>query len=123
MDSHTDDDRRIIDLPTINNINRRIFLACLPREGEVEKLVFFLEMLARFECGRTCDWFKQGMAHLESFVTKYGTYRFPSKYLSEKHSYYLYSGMHMGLGETPREAHALALESTFRMARLIKIAF
>ena len=121
MDCHADDDRRIINLPTIKNINRRVFLACLPREGQSENLVLFLEMLARFECGKASDWFKQGMAHLESFVTENGTYRLPPVYLSEKHSYYLYAGMPMGLGETPRDAHALELESTFRMAWIIKL--
>jgi hypothetical protein len=99
----------------------QVFLACLPSMNEREKLVLFLEMLAHFDGGRACDWFQQGMAHLETFHTKHGTYRFPSEYLSEKHSYYLYAGMHMGLGETPRNAHALELESTFRMARIKKI--
>ncbi len=96
----------------------RVFLACLPRENEREKLVLFLEIMAQFECGRASDWFRQGMAHLETFRTEQGTYCFPRHYLSEKVGYYLYSGMHMGLGELPRNNHALELESTFRMARL-----
>ncbi len=96
----------------------RVFLACLPPSDLPEKLVLFLELLAHFECGRASAWFQQGMAHLETFRTEYGTNCFPSRYLSEKHSYYLYAGMHMGLGETPRTTHALELESTFRMLRL-----
>ena len=96
----------------------RVFLACLPREHEREKLVLFLEMLAHFAAGRASPWFQQGMAHLETFRTGEGTYRFPARYLSEKSSYYLYAGMHMGLGETPRSAQALERESSFRMVRL-----
>jgi hypothetical protein len=96
----------------------RVFLACLPPANLPEKLVLYLELLAHFKCGRASAWFQQGMAHLETFRTQHGTYCFPSRYLSEKHSYYLYGGMHMGLGETPRNTHALELESTFRMLRL-----
>jgi hypothetical protein len=98
----------------------RVFLACLPLPDETAKLVMFLEMLAQFECGRASDWFLRGMAHLETFRTGYGTYCFPAEYLSEKSSYYLYAGMHMGLGEWPRNLPALELESTFRMLRLKK---
>ena len=100
----------------------RVFLACLPLESQPEKLVLFLELLAHFECGKASAWFKRGMAHLEMFRTQRGTYRFPPTYLSEKHSYYLYSGMHMGLGEQSRNSHALELESTFRMLRLKALA-
>jgi hypothetical protein len=96
----------------------RVFLACLPTDREPQKLVLFMEMLAQFESGRTSDWFLRGMAHLESFRTQKGTYIFPGDYLSEKSSYFLYAGMHMGLGEWPRDSHALELESTFRMLRL-----
>jgi hypothetical protein len=100
----------------------RVFLACLPRNTEHEKLVLFMEMLAQFACGRSSEWFRKGMAHLESFRTPRGTYRFPRKYLSEKPASYLYGGMHMGLGESPRDARALELESTFRMARVNLLA-
>jgi hypothetical protein len=96
----------------------RVFLACLPRQNEPQKLVLFLEIMAKFKSGRASDWFRRGIAHLETFRTERGTYLFPSKYLSEKSSYYLYAGMHMGLGEWPRDSHALELESTFRMLRL-----
>jgi hypothetical protein len=101
----------------------RVFLACLPQKNEREKLVLFLEMMAQFECGKSSDWFRQGMAQLETFRTECGTYRFPREYLNEKSSYYLYAGMHMSLGEFPRNDRALELESTFRMARLKKLAF
>jgi hypothetical protein len=96
----------------------RVFLACLPRENEPAKLVLFLEMLAHFDCGRASTWFQQGLANLESFRTARGTYCFPAHYLSEKHNYFLYAGMHMGLGESPRTPRALELESTFRMLRI-----
>ncbi len=98
----------------------RVFLACLPHDNESEKLVLFLEMMAQFESGRTSEWFRKGMTHLETFRTERGSYCFPRQYLSEKHSYYLYAGMHMGLGELPRDERALELESTFRMLRLKK---
>jgi hypothetical protein len=101
----------------------RVFLACLPRESERPKLVLFLEMMAQFEAGRASAWFRQGMAHLETFCTARGTYCFPREYLSEKTGYYLYAGMHMGLAESPRNAHTLELESTFRMARLKELSF
>lgn len=99
----------------------RVFLACLPREDQPEKLVLFLEMLANFENGRASAWFRRGMAHLAGFRTARGTYCFPRAYLSEKTGYYLYAGMHMGLGESPRDARALELESTFRMTRLQRL--
>jgi hypothetical protein len=96
----------------------RVFLACLPTKDQPEKLLLFMEMLANLEVGRASAWFRQGLAHLETFNTGQDTYSFPSRYLSEKHSYYLYAGMHMGLGEYPRSPRALELESTFRMAKL-----
>ncbi len=98
----------------------RVFLACLPGQDQPEKLVLFMEMMAQFETGKSNKWFNDGMTHLDSFRTEGGTYCFPRKYLSEKHGYYLYAGMHMGLGEWPRVASALELESTFRMLRLKK---
>ncbi len=100
----------------------RVFLACLPRENEPQKLLLFLEMLAHFESGRASDWFKNGMLHLETFRSPRGTYQFPRNYLSEKPGYYLYGGLHMGLGEAPRHPPALELESTFRMLRLKRLA-
>jgi len=100
----------------------RVFLACLPTYKEPEKLVLFLEMMAQFKCGIASDWFGNGMAHLETFRTERGSYCFPREYLSEKSGYYLYAGMHMGLGEWPRQTRALELESTFRMLRLKKLA-
>ncbi|PWB51474.1 MAG: hypothetical protein C3F13_13610 [Anaerolineales bacterium] len=96
----------------------RVFLACLPGDNLPEKLVLFLELMAHFASGRKSAWFSQGLAHLETFRTERGTYCFPPRYLSEKQGYYLYGGMHMGLGEMPRNRHALELESTFRMLRL-----
>lgn len=96
----------------------RVFLACLPRPNELEKLVLFTEMMSHFECGRSSAWFKQNLGHLETFQLPEGTYRFPRRYLSEKHNYQLYAGMHMGLGEWPRSPQALELESTFRMLRI-----
>lgn len=99
----------------------RVFLACLPGKDQPEKLVLFMEMLAHFEAGKTSRWFRQGLAHLESFRTSHGTYCFPRHYLSEKTGYYLYAGLHMGLGEHPRKPPALELESTFRMARLHRL--
>jgi hypothetical protein len=99
----------------------RVFLACLPTEMEPEKLVLFLEIMAHFERGRASAWFRRGMAHLDSYRTELGTYLFPSRYLSEKSGYYLYAGMHMGLGEMPRDKHGLELESTFHMLQLKKL--
>jgi hypothetical protein len=96
----------------------RVFLACLPQDDQLEKLVLFMEMLSQFESGRSSSWFQEKLAHLETFRTERGTYLFPSRYLTEKHNYYLYAGMHMGLGEWPRKSSALELESTFRMLRL-----
>jgi hypothetical protein len=96
----------------------RVFLACLPTEDQPEKLVLFMEMLAHVEVAKASAWFRNGLAHLETFKTERGTYCFPPHYLSEKHSYYLYTGMHMGLGEHPRSSQALELESTFRMVQL-----
>ncbi len=98
----------------------RVFLGCLPGDYELEKLVLFMEMMAQFESGRASEWFRKGMTHLETFRTEGGSYSFPHQYLSEKHSYYLYGGMHMGLGELPRDLRAMELESTFRMLRLKK---
>jgi hypothetical protein len=96
----------------------RVFLACLPQEIQPEKLVLFMEILAHFECGKSSAWFRKNLELLESYRTQRDTYLFPQRYLSEKHSFYLYAGMHMGLGEWPRKTHSLELESTFRMLRL-----
>lgn len=99
----------------------RVFLACLPGENERERLVLFLEMMASFAVGRESEWFCKGLAHLETFRTERGTYRFPRPYLTEKTGHYLYAGAHMGLGESPRNQAALETESTFRMLRLKRL--
>lgn len=99
----------------------RVFLACLPGEENPQRLVLFLEMLAAFAAGRQSDWFRAGIAHLETYRTERGTYRFPRSYLTEKSGHYLYTGAHMGLGESPRNEAALEIESTFRMLRLKRL--
>ena len=79
-----------------------------------------MEMMAQFESGRASAWFHNGMSHLETFRTERRSYCFPYQYLSEKHSFYLYAGMHMGLVSCHAISRALELELTFRMLRLKK---
>lgn len=94
----------------------RVFLAC----AEPARLVLFMELGARFAAVRQSEWFQQGMATLRGYHTAQGTYRFPPKMLAEKTGYYIYSGSHMGMGESRRSAQALELESTFRMLLIEK---
>jgi hypothetical protein len=89
----------------------RGYLAC----SEPGRLVLFLELGAKFASARNSEWFRQGLAVLESYRTAAHTYRFPADLLMEKPGYYLYGGFHMGLGESRRTPLGLELESTFRM--------
>jgi len=89
----------------------RVFLACV----EPARLVLFLEWGAKFKAARMSNWFHQGLATLHTYITRKGTFRFPSHLLAEKTGYYIYSGSHMGLGEDRRSPLGMELASTFRM--------
>lgn len=87
------------------------------------QLIFTLEALARFPQVQHSTWFQACVSHLEQFRTAAGTYQFPKAYLEEREGYYLYGGMHMGLGENRRQKQALEIESTFRMLRIYRLAW
>ena len=93
----------------------RVYLACV----NLQRLVLFMALGARFASVRDSQWFKEGLEKLEGYRTTRGTYSFPRDLLIEKkNSYYIYGGAHMGLGEDRRMEKALELESTFWMMKI-----
>jgi len=95
--------------------------AFIARAVEPDRLIMFMELASPFESARASYWFKEGLRRLERFRTPRGSYRFHVEYLMERpNRYYLYRGAHMGLGENRRSRHALEIESTFRMLRIMK---
>jgi hypothetical protein len=81
-------------------------------------LVQRLELMAHFSIARRHPWFRESWAHLQSWVTDEGTYRFPGGYLRESRGGYWVNGNAMGLEENRRRRRAIELESTFWMAKL-----
>jgi hypothetical protein len=90
----------------------------------------FLEMAARLPMARPTAWFQRSLAHLSAQSPPErgaasgpaGAVRWRPGFLRESHGYYLYVGLHMGLGENRRQRQALTLESTFRLLLLRKLA-
>ena len=81
-----------------------------------------LELMAHFPAAIKHRWFQESLAHLESFHTDENSYRFPGHYLKEAPSGYWVSGAYMRLEENRRARASLALDSTFRMLWLKKLA-
>jgi len=89
----------------------RVFLAC----AEPARMPLFVEWGARFASARKSDWFQRSLKCLEGWRTPRGTYSLPANLVAERSGYYIYGGLHMGLGEDRRNPQAIELESTFRM--------
>jgi hypothetical protein len=115
----------------------RGFLATVPCFGQVDiqdpdhsRLVPFLEMAARLPAARETAWFARSLAYLSAQPAPdrgagsgpRGAVRWSSSFLRETEGYYLYAGLHMGLGENRRRRQALTLESTFRLLLIRKLA-
>ncbi|MBM4046309.1 MAG: hypothetical protein FJ279_14455 [Planctomycetes bacterium] len=81
-----------------------------------------LELMAHFSAAARSGWFRSSLQHLEQYRTKDGTYRLPSRYLSEKRTGYYVHGAYMGLGENRRTRHGLEIESTFRVLKIKRLA-
>ena len=90
--------------------------------GQAGMFVQRLELMAHFPAAIAHRWFQEGMAHLESFRTDEGSYRFPAHYLKESPSGYWVNGAYMRLEENRRMRESLALDSTFRALLLKKVA-
>lgn len=88
---------------------------------DAPRLVLFMEAGVLLPGVRKSPWFQRHLAHLQAFMTPAGRYKLPREYLLEREGYYLYSGSHMGLAENRRNRSWLEIESTFRMARLVKL--
>lgn len=85
------------------------------------QLVIRCWMLSHFRSAINHPWFIESLKHLESFMTKRGTYVFPSQYLTErKGKGYWILGAYMGLGENRRRRVWGELESTFWMMKIKK---
>jgi len=84
-------------------------------------LVQRVELMAHLTVARQHPWLQQSVAHLESYRTDRGTYRFPSSYLCERTSGYYVTGAYMRLEENRRRRAALELDSTFRMLKIKRL--
>lgn len=91
------------------------------RDGHAKSLIQRLEVMAHFPDARRHRWFRESLAHLESFRAEDGTYRFPSRYLKESPSGYWVTGAYMRLEENRRRRVSLTLDSTFRMMVLKRL--
>ena len=80
-----------------------------------------VELMARFSVARQSAWFEQSLAHLESYRTDRGTYRFPAAYLREQANGYWVSGAYMRLEDDRRRRQSLELDSTFRMLKIKRL--
>jgi len=80
-----------------------------------------LELMAHFATARASEWFRRSVAHLESFHTDRGTYRFPARYLREQRNGYWVQGAYMRLEVNRRSRQSLEIESTFRMCQIKRL--
>jgi hypothetical protein len=86
--------------------------------GQANRFVQRLELLAHFLVAHQHRWFQESVAHLESFRTQEGTYRFPAHYLRESPAGYWVTGAYMRLEENRRVRISLNLDSTFRLLKI-----
>jgi hypothetical protein len=81
-----------------------------------------LVLMGQFSAAVRHPWFTNGLRHLQTFQTKRGTYLFPRSYLPERPTGYWVTGERMAIEENRRGRQALALESSFWMAKLMSLA-
>ncbi|MHB9033710.1 MAG: hypothetical protein ACYC6L_11775 [Anaerolineae bacterium] len=91
-------------------------------DGEAGRLVQRLELMAHFPAAVRHPWFAACLAHLESFRTEEGIYRFPGRYLREASAGYWVNGAYLRLEENRLAPLALELDSTFRMLYIKRLA-
>jgi len=89
---------------------------------EAARFAQCLELMAHFPRAVRSAWFRGCLRHLEQFRLEDGSYRLPRGYLEERGSGYYVQGAHMGLEENRRAGQALAVESTFRVLRIRRLA-
>lgn len=87
-------------------------------DGPAARFVQRLELMAHFPVARAHRWYRESLAHLETFRTAEDVYRFPARYLPEASRGYWVKGAAMRLEDKRRRRIALTLDSTFRMATL-----
>ena len=86
--------------------------------GQAGMFVQRLELMAHFPTALEHRWFRESLAHLESFRQSDGTYHFPASYLKESSGGYWVNGAYMRLEENRRRRESLTLDSTFRMCKI-----
>ena len=89
---------------------------------ERRTIVFYVDLMSRFNVACESPWFTRCMEHLEQYRTGNGTYCFPRDYLLNIEKSYYVNGTVMGLCENRRKKDALEIESTFRMMVIKKNA-
>jgi|TARA_Y100000310_G_C20696711_1_gene826229 hypothetical protein len=92
------------------------------RDVMTSRILMTMEVLAIFDSGKSCPWFKKNLADFEDYRSEDGRYLLPKGYMNEKRdSYYLYMGAHMGLGENRRTKRWVEIESTFRVMNISRL--
>jgi hypothetical protein len=72
-----------------------------------------LALMARFAVARSHRWFRESVAHLETFRTERGTYLLPRRYLRQRRRGHGATGAYVGLEKNRRLKRTIELESTF----------
>ncbi|UCB43338.1 MAG: hypothetical protein JSV77_01440, partial [Dehalococcoidales bacterium] len=78
-----------------------------------------LVLMGQFPAARSHPWFINSLNHLQGFQTENGTYLFTRSYLPEQSSGYWVTGARLGLEEDRKVRHAIELESTYWMTKLL----
>ncbi|TFF67987.1 hypothetical protein EU520_01015 [Candidatus Thorarchaeota archaeon] len=78
------------------------------------RMLWMMELLAPFERARTSTWFREAWHRIEMQKTLRGTYRFPTRWVSDQASGYWVNGAYMALGGR-RTDSVIEQESTFRV--------
>ena len=90
-------------------------------EGNMARLLFFAEHIAKYPPARRTGWFTDLLGCLEKYRTDAGTYVFPGGWLKESVGYAV-MGFHMSFGENRRGKNWREIESTFYMQLLLQNA-
>jgi hypothetical protein len=100
--------------------------ACLPGFFGLEQVshtewgIFLQRLLwlSRFPFAHTHPWFQAALAHLQTFQTAPGWYRFPAAYIPEKPAGYWVTAAYCAFEPVRRGRETLEVESTARMIEL-----
>lgn len=92
----------------------------LNKSMEINKLLFWADLLSNFTVSKEFALFKNLLNFLENYRTKDGFYSFPKKFIPEEKRGYFVSGKYMRLGENRTQKETCLFESTFRVLKLKK---